>query len=239
MADSKEGSTEESKDGSTEDSKKDTLKWISLIISILALTISISALIYSSLPFGEVRPIEPSAYGIIRGERDLPDVNKPPITPSDNLFLDIEWINNCGQSVLIKEPKLVLIPKVTNDPNKTSIITFEMAGEYDGFKQGFISQEFIRKKSIVLAPHSISDHTLIFHIEHWSEKENPAYYFKFYGDEHYEMKIQYNEIRPGIPIIWENLLTPKECELKQEFQIYPYTDQLVTENGPWYTYYYF
>lgn len=213
----------------------------SVTISLLALIISGAVFLLTVSPYGIVKPLEPTGYALIRGERDYSNINGDPIFPSDLLILDIEWVNTKGQSILIREPQLLLTPINTLDSNKTDLIIFEMAGEYDDLKSAAFFNEFSRKKSIILEPHTISIHRMVFHKEKWHDKNEPkAYWFRFFGNESFKVQILYDQISPGLPIANKReIIDPEQKMLKERFEIYPYVDTLVTKNGDWYTYHYF
>ncbi len=75
---------------------------ITIVISFLALATSVISVffdLYFDLSYGNVQPLEPSGYCIIRGISHF---------PSDHIVLPLEWENTGGLIVLVRNPCLVL-----------------------------------------------------------------------------------------------------------------------------------
>jgi hypothetical protein len=118
---------------------------------------------------------------------------------------------------------------------------FEMVGEDDILKTTEFFHEYNRKKSIVLEPHSISVHRMVFHVHKWHDINEPkAYWFKFLGNESFKVDILYDQISPGFPFSskGENIDIEKQL-LKENFTIFSYADNLVLKGGEWYTHHFF
>ena len=85
---------------------------------VIALIVSIASLgftyWYNTSP-GDVHPLNPSGYSIIRGIRPH---------PSDHILLPLEWENTGGRQELVRQPYLVLRERETGNN-----YTFSLAGE--------------------------------------------------------------------------------------------------------------
>lgn len=123
---------------------------------------------------GEIQPIKPSVYFIIRGVDSF---------PSDYLILPIEWKNMGGIPELIRHPKLILHREDGVD------FTFDMAGEYVDLTN--LERPFILKQSFTIDPHTISQKALVFHIHKWWDPSDPLYRFRFYSNQSYQVIINY------------------------------------------------
>jgi len=73
----------------------------------------------------DVEPLEPSDLGVIRGLKPQGDfADKVAKVPSDQILINMQWQNNTGSSVLIKDMHLVLTDTKNNSQE------FFLVGEY-------------------------------------------------------------------------------------------------------------
>ena len=126
-----------------------------VIIMILALLISCYNYNYMSSP-GDVKPLNPSGYGFIRGIHYF---------PSDHIVLPLEWENRGGTAVTVRHPYLVL-RELRPDGNKTNYCFF-MAGEYSDISTNSFDEFYSIKDSFIVDPHSITKINSVFHIKDW------------------------------------------------------------------------
>lgn len=134
------------------------MKWREWILGLLATLIATYTLFYTILP-GDVAPLEPSSFAIIRGMGHF---------QSDHIVIPIEWKNSGGQQELVRPTKLTLV-------NNTTTLRFELAGEFLGNSSnepGRISGYSTLKQAFVLSPHSITPVTMVFHINDWWTDKN-------------------------------------------------------------------
>lgn len=156
--------------------KTEHVNWWSTFAAVVSALFAIVSAVVAVLvwwPFGEVRPIEPSAYAISRGV-DLSSGR----FPSDHLVVPLEWENSKGRPVLIRQPELVLYEFDDGEETGTQH-RFLLAGEYADISPEAFSGPYAHKNSLVLDPHSVSLHALIFHIEDWWDPNAQAHYFQF------------------------------------------------------------
>ena len=72
-----------------------------LIVSLL----SVSFTVYWNSPIGEVGPLEPSGYAVIRGMGVEGGIGP---LPSDHIVFPVQWKNTSGRPVVIRKPELKL-----------------------------------------------------------------------------------------------------------------------------------
>ena len=162
-------------------SKKDKIsRKDKCIITIMAVTlilaiIGAAPILWDWISPGEVRPIQPSGYGIIR-EIDP--------HPSDHILLPLEWENTGRRHELVRQPYLVLREIETGTKYR-----FPLAGEYPDISQNSLGKGYIIKESLILDPHSISPKVLVFHVDNFWNKSHEDYNFRFTEGENYNVSI--------------------------------------------------
>jgi hypothetical protein len=72
----------------------------SVAVAILALAASAWTLYITWSPRGEVQPIEPSSYAVLRVD--------PLVGEWEHLVVPLEWENDKGRAVLIRSPRLIV-----------------------------------------------------------------------------------------------------------------------------------
>jgi hypothetical protein len=173
------------------------------ITATLALLVSLATLaftMYWNSPFGYVGSVEPSGYAVARGYHFEIEGRELAAAPSDHIVLPLEWQNNSGSSVLIKNPELVLyeLDEAGNDVGDPQHLFF--IGDYPELSgQALASRNtdpHSYKSSLVLAPHSVSESVSVFRIKKWL---GDNYLFRLKGDTDYRLEIEYDQI-PTIEI---------------------------------------
>jgi len=196
-------------------------KWrVESIVSVIALIVSIGALAVAALSLwhdispGEVTPLKPSGYAIIRGFDPF---------PSDHLVLPLEWQNSSGKSVLVRHPYLVLRKLDSNDKETGTSYRFTMEGEFSEISTRAFSDSHVMARSFALDPRSLSLKVLIFHLEKWWDDTDSLYDFRFKAGESYRVYIGF-----------ETNLTEQPETALFDLDIYGYADQLVFRGeGNW------
>jgi hypothetical protein len=162
-------------------------KWkIETVISLFSFLISIGALaftIYFNLVPGTVQPFKPSGFTIIRGIDPF---------PSDHIVLPLEWQNSGGRSALIRHPRLIL-HEIDNNGKETgnNPIIFYLAGDYQDISATAFTVKYNTKSSFIIDPHTITQKTLVFHINNWWDDKGSTYSFRFVGGTKYKANIAY------------------------------------------------
>jgi len=173
------------------------------LTAILALLVSLATLaftLYWASPFGYVGSVQPSGYAVARGYNFNIEGREVAAAPSDHLVLPLEWENNSGSSVLIKEPELVLheLDEAGNDVGDAQ--RFFFVGEYPELSAQVLATRNTNphpyESSLVLAPHSVSQNVAVFRIKKWL---GDNWLFRLKGDTRYRLEIEYDQI-PTIEI---------------------------------------
>jgi hypothetical protein len=145
-------------------------------ISLAALLVSIASLaftlIYNLAP-GEVYPLKPAGYAIIRGVS---------VFPSDHLVLPMEWENSSGKPIVIRHPYLVLRELDPAGKETGTEYRFLLAGEYPEISSKSFLENHSIKRSFTLEPHSLSVKILLFHRDRWWDENSSQYSFQFPAD---------------------------------------------------------
>ena len=176
----------------------DKKRWrIRVFISVLVLLVSLGVLLFTlwfNLSPGNVQPLKPSGYCIIR-ELDS--------FPSDHIVLPLEWENTGGRPVLVRKPYLVLCELDPDEKETGNKYRFILAGEYPDTSYNSFAERYSIKKSFVLDPHLISLKVLVFHIEGRWDKSNDLYKFRFAGGSEYRVYIGYQknlDVQPEVEL---------------------------------------
>ena len=166
-----------------------------VIIMIITLTITF----WDRIAPGEVRPLQPSGFSVIRGIGAF---------DSDHIVFPIDWENTGGKSVLIMHPTLVLRKLDHNGYETKNETIFYMAGEYPEISNKAFAEPYSIKESFILAPRTITQTVIVFHIEKWwnytDETSENFSFFSLKKDENYSVYINFNrelEPMPGVMLI--------------------------------------
>lgn len=158
--------------------------WISLCALVVSLA-SVGFTLYWSSPIGEVRPLEPSGYAVIRGMDAVQGIGP---FPSDHLMLPMQWKNSSGRPTVIQKPSLVLT-RISKDDSKESELIFTLAGTYPDISTDSFSKRYSHNNSFLVEPHSVSLNTMVFHIKsYWKEE---GFGFRFASDDEFKVSITY------------------------------------------------
>jgi hypothetical protein len=183
-----------------EDGGRDKL-WIS-VLALVVSGLSLALSWYWNSPMGEVTPIQPSGYAIVRGIDPAFEGEPEPGEglgvgpyPSDHVILPIEWANSSGSSVLVKSPVLVL-HALDQDGNPTGDERrFFMVGDFPEMSAEVLndvnSKPHTFKNSVVLEPHSVLQSMAVFRVERW-ENENEC--FRFIPGQRYRVDAEYQRV---------------------------------------------
>jgi len=176
-------------------------------VSILALIVSATSVFlswYWNSPIGDVRPIEPSGYAIMRGiDPTFEGEPEPGIGlglgpyPSDHIILPLEWANNSGNSILVKEPVL-LLHKLGRDGEPTgSVYRFFLVGEFPETSAKVFNhantEPHTFKNSLIIEPHTVMESVSVFRVAKWWSGQ-PNECFRFIPGDRYSVEIQYRRI---------------------------------------------
>jgi hypothetical protein len=180
-----------------------------LIISIISLLFTL----YSSSSLGSVTLLEPSGYGIVRGiyppQTDDGESSTSPRNArngADHLFVPVEWRNNSGGTILIKEPRLVLVNEAGDN------FPFFLLGEYPNIDAVFQDHtSYTLTNTFVLKPHAVTQNIAVFRIADSWAKENPEEYLRFHEGERYKVYAFYKQtphnLSPGTAERFQQLFT--------------------------------
>jgi len=160
------------------DKKKSPFEVAYPVLVLLAAFGALAFTLWFNLSPGNVQPLKPSGYSIIREIDSF---------PSDHIALPIEWENSGGRPVLIRHPYLVLRELGPDGKETGNEYRFFLAGEFSDISSDSFAERHSIKQSFVIDPHSISLKVLVFHIESWWNESNDLYDFKFHGGERYRV----------------------------------------------------
>lgn len=171
--------------GSTPDPPRarNTIQWranLSLLLATLALLVA-GASFYHTWNYnssrGVVEALAPAGYAVVRGYATF---------PSDHFILPIEWNNDTGKSVLIRDLRLHLTPSWGDAQ------VFLLAGEYPEISDASLSVPYSHKNSFIVAAHSVELKVLMFHTEKWwDEDEALDYQFRFEPGMEYSAEVEF------------------------------------------------
>jgi hypothetical protein len=176
-------------------------------VSIAALFVSIFSVLlswYWNSPVGDVRPLEPSGYAIVRGMDPTFEGEADPQQglgvgpyPSDHVVLPLEWANNSGSSILVKEPMLVF-HQLDREGNRTgSAYRFFLVGEFPEVSAEVFNNVNTKphtfKNSLIIEPHTVVQSASVFRVARWWSGQ-PNECFRFIPGESYEVEIKYLRI---------------------------------------------
>lgn len=186
--------------------------WITIVVSVAALFASIFSIMlswYWNSPIGDVRALDPSGYAIIRGIdprfEGEPDPQKGlgvgPY-PSDHIVLPLEWANNSGSSILVKDPVLVF-RELDSDGQPTGDETrFLLVGEFPEVSAQVFNNVNTRphtfKNSIIIEPHTVIQSISVFRVDGWFKEPNQC--FRFIPGENYRVEIRYLRIPEDLKV---------------------------------------
>jgi hypothetical protein len=182
------GITVAGNDSDKENSKKVKLtrKDIFMTVTMLLAIIGAGPVLWDLISPGEVRPIPPSGYSIIRGVEFFS-------FPSDHIVLPIDWEYTGGTPAVITHPYLVFREIDDNGNEKIGKqYKFYMAGVYPDISSYSFEKCYIIKESFILDPHAITSTVIVFHIEPWWDPKNEfCYNFRFQKGQIYSVYINF------------------------------------------------
>jgi hypothetical protein len=194
----------------TPDEKTKKRDWTTIGVSIAALFVSIFSVMlswYWNSPIGDVRALEPSGYAIVRGIDPTfegePELHKGLGVgpwPSDHVVMPIEWANNSGSSILVKDPVLVFQELDRDGHPIGDEIRFFLIGEFPEISAQVFNNVNTKphtfKNSVIIEPHTVIQSISVFRVEGWFKEPNQC--FRFIPGENYRVELRYLRI-PGIP----------------------------------------
>ena len=217
--------------------------WISLAALLVSL-LSLSFTLYWNSPAGDVRPLEPSGYAIIRGLGVEGGIGP---YPSDHLVLPMQWKNASGRPVVIQTPELSL-RKIDGGEVSGEQLVFTLAGMYPDISTDSFSRRYIYNNSFLIEPHSVSVRTMVFHSEHFWDTNA---YFQFTAYDEFQVRVTYTK-NSGVGSILQRILLwisphyadgKKTDVLAQSLRIHGSIDNLKrlddarrTKADPWWDY---
>jgi hypothetical protein len=152
-------------------------------IAIVALVVAMPPFIDWVLNFwGDVAPLPPSAYAIIRGTNNF---------PSDHLVFPFEWSNTTNDSVLVRRPELHLYEASRTTNNNGPDLTFFLAGTYPAISSADFHAGHALANAFVLQPDSVTSRVLLFQVSGWWNEESPLYRFRFQAKKRYRVVLRY------------------------------------------------
>jgi hypothetical protein len=158
------------------------------MVAFAALAVSFVSLaftLYWHSPFGEIRPLEPSGYAVIRGMSMEQGIGR---FPSDHLVFPMQWKNTSGRPAIIQQPTLIL-HEISEGEETGTVLTFTLAGEYTNISTESFSKRYVHKNSFLIDPHSVSLNTLVFHHKYFWRDDNAD--FRFAAHDEYQVSIKY------------------------------------------------
>lgn len=170
-----------------------------LVISSLTTVWTIGWTIYWSTSLGEVTPLEPSGYAIVRGvDPSFEGEPKPGEGvgvgpwPSDHIVLPIEWKNSSGSSALVRDPVLVFSEVGQNEASTNGEIRFFLVGELPEISPTVLNnineKPYTFTNTIALEPHSVSQTFLVFRVEDWDDENNC---FRFHQGQKFSVTMEF------------------------------------------------
>jgi hypothetical protein len=214
-------------------------------VSILALVVSATSVFlswYWNSPIGDVRPIEPSGYAIMRGIDPTFEGEPGPREglgvgpyPSDHLVLPLEWANNSGSSILVKEPVLLLHELGSDGEPTGGVHRFFLVGEFPEMSAKVLNnantEPHTFKNSLIIEPHTVMESVSVFRVAKWWQRQ-PNECFRFIPGESYRVEIRYLRIPedPKVNIWWRiagvGTARQRKAELIERLTIQQSTDYL-------------
>lgn len=178
---------------------RDPLAKLSLGVASIAVFISAAAVVITYLSnssIGEVQPLQPSGYAVIRASSEV-------IGPSDRLVLPLAWESNSGKPVLISRPRLILHELSENGDRNGSKEYFLLEGEYEDTSAQALSVTPEYKNSLILEPHSVNTNLLVFRVQDFWDESSDNYEFQFHHDRDYHMEIEFLQTPGERENFWE------------------------------------
>jgi hypothetical protein len=181
--------------------------WIA-IAALIVSVLSAGYTIYRSSSFGEITPLEPSGYAIVRGVDPAFEGEPKPGEgvgvgpwPSDHVVLPMEWSNSSGSSELVRDPVLIFSELDQNGEPTGRKIEFFLVGELPEISatafNNINEKPYTFTNTLVLDPHSVSQRFLVFRVEDWEGKNHC---FRFHQGQRYSVSIEFNRV-PESPIL--------------------------------------
>ena len=156
---------------------------LKLIILALSFVLSLSSLaLYIFGVPGEVSPMEPSSYAILRGYDQW---------PSDYLIIPLSWMNTASKAAVIRQPELILYEINENGQRTGNQSHFYLAGEFPDFSKQSFSEPYTIIDSLIIEPESVKQRVLVFHTEYWWNPSNTDHDFRFIPLKNYSVDINY------------------------------------------------
>ncbi len=187
-------------------------------VSVLALVVSATSVFlswYWNSPIGDVRPIAPSGYAIIRGLDPTFEGEPGPREglgvgpyPSDHIVLPLEWANNSGSSILVKEPVLILHALGRNGEPTGSTYKFFLVGEFPEMSAEVFSdantEPHTFKNSLIIEPHTVLQSVAVFRVARWWSGQ-PNECLRFIPGDSYRVEVRYLRIPedPKVSTWWK------------------------------------
>lgn len=165
------------KDANQAEARRST---IALIVSIIALVLSIIGVIRDYFYSGRLVVYAPTGYCIVRGYQDMG-------FPSDHLVVPFV-IENTGNGVkTFQRPVLDL-----RDRNSPARHTFEMTGTIPDLYSQTMDDNYQIGFSVSVPGNSVREYYLVFHGEDWWDETKPdAYDFHFLSGEEWQTSLNY------------------------------------------------
>lgn len=158
------------------------LSGFALAVSIIALVVSVWGPINDFLKPGDIVPLIPAGFGIIRG---MPDLG----FPSDHIVLPLEWYNSWNEKTeIVSLPYLILHKNGSSETYR-----FFLAGEYPDTSIKSFGEPYSLERTFLFPPNSLSKHTLAFKIENWHNNTSKNYNFNFKPGDEYEVSIGFEQ----------------------------------------------
>jgi hypothetical protein len=157
-----------------------TRSTIALIVSIIALALSIISVIRDYFYSGRLVVYAPTGYCIVRGYQDMG-------FPSDHLIIPFV-IENTGNGVkTLQAPTLAL-----QDGKGQSGHTFEMTGTIPDLYSQTMDDNYQIGFSVSVPGNSVREYYLVFHVENWWDENKPeAIDFHFLSGEQWQASLNY------------------------------------------------
>lgn len=205
-----------------------------LIVSLL----SVGFTVYWNSPIGEVGPLEPSGYAVIRGMGVEGGIGP---LPSDHLVFPMQWKNASGRPIVIQKPELILCrperkeTKAEEDQNKEGKeeLIFTLAGTYPDISTDSFSKRYSHNNSFLVGPHSVLVITMVFHIKGFAEDNA---YFQFASTDEFRVLVKYVK-NSGLGSISQKISTSladgeRKVVLAKSLKMHGSLDDLKTQEAP-------
>lgn len=164
---------------------------IALGVSILALFISLAALLLDNFYAGELMVYSPTGFCIVRGYKDIG-------FPSDHLVIPFT-IENTGKGL-----KTLQAPTLHIQEKSSGLeLVYRMTGAIPDLYAGTLDESYQPGFGVSIPEHSVREYYLVFHVEDWWDKAKPdSYDFHFEGGQEWNVSLSYQV--NGQEVKWEN-----------------------------------